>query len=337
VYPGVGQRQAEAHYYANFIGSSIFARASLGWLLYLVGALVAVVALVTNWRTPWVLALSLLGVALAWHAYGLGLRWYVLGRIPVANMFEAITAAAWLGIALALLAEIAYRTRVFLLAAHTTGFFALVVAAFVLPKIGSTGAEITSVMGILDDIMLRIHTVLIIMSYALIFLAAVIAVVYLLGYGIWRLSSADERATLSQMALLGAGPAGLTAAVAAERPILAGGAPGDEGRGGGLPAWLHHADWSHLIILNMAFVLLFVGIILGAVWADYSWGRPWGWDPKETFAINTWIIYAILVHIRFIVRRKGLWTAWLSVAGCAMMAFNWFVVNFYIVGLHSYA
>jgi ABC-type transport system involved in cytochrome c biogenesis permease subunit len=120
-------------------------------------------------------------------------------------------------------------------------------------------------------------------------------------------------------------------------PALAGALPGDEGRGTAVPEWLQRMDWSHLIMLNMMFVLLFVGIVLGAVWADYSWGRPWGWDPKEVFAMNTWLVYAILFHLRLLVRNKGLWTAWLSLAGCAMMAFNWWVVNFYIVGLHSYA
>jgi ABC-type transport system involved in cytochrome c biogenesis permease subunit len=122
-----------------------------------------------------------------------------------------------------------------------------------------------------------------------------------------------------------------------ERPILAGGAPGDEGRARELPRWLLDFDWAQLILLNLVFILLFVGTILGAMWADYSWGRPWGWDPKEVFALNTWIIYAILIHIRFVVKQRGLWTAWLSVAGCVMMAFNWIVVNMYIVGLHSYA
>jgi ABC-type transport system involved in cytochrome c biogenesis permease subunit len=63
----------------------------------------------------------------------------------------------------------------------------------------------------------------------------------------------------------------------------------------------------------------------------------WGWDPKEVFALNTWLVYAILIHVRLLVRNKGYWTAWLSLAGCGMMAFNWWVVNFYIVGLHSYA
>jgi len=305
VYPAHSQRAAEARYYA-------WGKFTWAYWIYSLGSLVGVWALLTRWRTPWLIALVLLLVALALHAYGLGLRWYILGRIPVANMFEAITASAWAGIVLALVVELIYRVRVFLLAAHVTGFFALLLANQVLP------GELTSMMGILDDLMLRLHTTLIIAAYALIFLAAVIAVVYLIGYYAARLRGP----VLS--------PAGAV-------PALAGALPGDEGRGTAVPEWLQRMDWSHLIMLNMMFVLLFVGIVLGAVWADYSWGRPWGWDPKEVFAMNTWLVYAILFHLRLLVRNKGLWTAWLSLAGCAMMAFNWWVVNFYIVGLHSYA
>jgi ABC-type transport system involved in cytochrome c biogenesis permease subunit len=150
------------------------------------------------------------------------------------------------------------------------------------------------------------------------------------------------------LALAGAGgvPAGLTAVGRggdgerwrASAARSGGGAAGAvENPEAGLPDWLKNIDWAHQIVLNMVFILLFVGTILGAVWADYSWGRPWGWDPKEVFALNTWIIYAILIHARFVVRQRGLWTAWLSVFGCVMMAFNWFVVNLFIVGLHSYA
>jgi ABC-type transport system involved in cytochrome c biogenesis permease subunit len=286
-------------------------------------------ALLTRWRTPWVIALVLLLIALGLHAYGIALRWYILGRIPVANMFEAITASAWVGIFLALVVELVYRVRLFLLAAHVTGFFALLLANQVLP------GELTSMMGLLDDLMLRLHTTLIISAYALIFLAAVIAVVYLIGYYAGRAGRVPS--------LAGPGPATPSVGYAAlatermpQRPILAGALPGDRDSGAG-PAWLQRVDWSHLIILNMLFVLLFVGVVLGAVWADYSWGRPWGWDPKEVFALNTWLIYAVLIHLRLLVRNRGLWTAWLSLAGCGMMAFNWWVVNFYIVGLHSYA
>ena len=80
------------------------------------------------------------------------------------------------------------------------------------------------------------------------------------------------------------------------------------------------------------------GIIFGAVWADFSWGRPWEWDPKETFALVTWLVYLIIVHLRFVTPKyRPDWTAWLSVVGFAVMMFNWIGVNFFYVGLHSYA
>jgi ABC-type transport system involved in cytochrome c biogenesis permease subunit len=70
-----------------------------------------------------------------------------------------------------------------------------------------------------------------------------------------------------------------------------------------------------------------------------SWGRPWGWDPKETFALITWIVYLIIVHVRFVTsgEKRALVTSILSVIGFGVMMFNWIGVNFFLVGLHSYA
>ena len=313
VYPARGQRQAEVRYYA-------MGKFTAGWLLYFVAFLVSIWALVTRWRFPWGLAMVLMLAGLAWHGYGVGLRWYILGRIPVANVFEAVVGAAWLSIALVVLViEPFLKTRILLVAASATGFLALVAAGFVLP-----GGDLASIPGILDHIQLRIHTVLISFSYVLIFLAAVVALIYLIGYysALWRRPAA----------------AGTRTEVSRQRPLLARASPGDDVRGADLPQWLNDVDWSHLIILNLVFVMLFVGgVVMGAIWANESWGRPWGWDPKEVFALNTWIIYAILIHVRFVARNRGLWTAWLSLAGCAMMAFNWFFVNFFIESIHSYA
>ncbi|MFO0837588.1 MAG: cytochrome c biogenesis protein CcsA [Phycisphaerae bacterium] len=350
VYPSRSQRAAERTYYrmGKFTG---------GWMLYFIGFLLSIWALVTRWRTPWILALAVLLGAMAFHAYGVSLRWYILGRIPIANMFEAVIGSAWLGVAVGLTVELIFRSRVFLLAANALGFLALVIGGYVIPG----GGTITTIMGILDDVMLRIHTLLIIWSYALIFLAAVIAAVYLLGYyfaprgapvtagagggGARRGAARGGIPTpatvpaglLGASLMAGAGAGTIAIPLRSQRPIMAGAMPGDESQGERLPLWLHHTDWCHLIILNLVFVMLFVGTVLGAVWADYSWGRPWGWDPKEVFALNTWLVYAILIHTRFFVKRRGLWTAWLSIAGCLMMAFNWAFVNFFIVGLHSYA
>ncbi len=96
-------------------------------------------------------------------------------------------------------------------------------------------------------------------------------------------------------------------------------------------------DLCNLVVLQLAFWVLGAGIICGAIWADQSWGRPWGWDPKETFALVTWIVYLIVVHVRVATEDKAWWTAVLSVIGFFVMLFNWIGVNFFLVGLHSYA
>ncbi len=102
---------------------------------------------------------------------------------------------------------------------------------------------------------------------------------------------------------------------------------------------LQTLDAANLTMLQLAFWILGIGIITGALWADVSWGRPWGWDPKETFALITWIVYLIVVHVRFITagQKRALVTSALSVVGFFVMLFNWIGVNFFLVGLHSYA
>ena len=320
VYPSQRQLVAEVQYYR-------FGKFTWGYLIYFLALLFSVFAMLTRWRWSWGLAMLLIFAALGLHAYGIGLRWSILGRIPVANMFEAVVGSAWIGIAIAFVVELFMRTRIFLVAMSATGFLALLLGMFVLP-----GAELSTMMGILDDAMLRIHTVTIITAYALIYLAAVIAVIYLIGYYFLR---APEWMGAPRTDASSAAPLGGLGFM--QRPVLAGALPGDEADKT-LPRWLNDFDWAHLIILNMVFIFLFVGgVVLGAWWADYSWGRPWGWDPKEVFALNTWIVYAILLHVRMIVKRRGLWTAWLSIAGCTVMAFNWYYVNFYISSVHSYA
>lgn len=102
---------------------------------------------------------------------------------------------------------------------------------------------------------------------------------------------------------------------------------------------LKTVDDCNLVMLQLAFWILGIGIITGALWADVSWGRPWGWDPKETFALVTWIVYLIIIHVRFVThgRTRGLTTGVLSIVGFGVMLFNWIGVNFFLVGLHSYA
>ena len=83
------------------------------------------------------------------------------------------------------------------------------------------------------------------------------------------------------------------------------------------------------------FLFLSVGIISGAVWANSAWGRYWGWDPKETWSLITWFVYATLLHARFTRGWRGKRIAYLSLIGFAAVIFTYFGVNL-LPGLHSY-
>ena len=87
----------------------------------------------------------------------------------------------------------------------------------------------------------------------------------------------------------------------------------------------------------IGFLMLTLGIITGSVWAHSAWGSYWSWDPKETWSLITWFIYATYLHTRLRKGWKGKKAAWLSVAGFLAMLFTYFGVNYLLSGLHSYA
>ncbi len=86
----------------------------------------------------------------------------------------------------------------------------------------------------------------------------------------------------------------------------------------------------------LGFLLLTLGILTGAVWAEAAWGRYWSWDPKETWSLITWLIYASLLHARLVKGWQGRRTAWLAVVGFLAVLFTYFGVSFLLTGLHSY-
>jgi ABC-type transport system involved in cytochrome c biogenesis permease subunit len=89
--------------------------------------------------------------------------------------------------------------------------------------------------------------------------------------------------------------------------------------------------------ISFGFLFLTAGIITGAVWANSAWGTYWSWDPKETWSLITWFIYAVFLHCRFMRGWKGKRAAWISVIGFASVIFTYYGVNFWLSGLHSYA
>ena len=86
-----------------------------------------------------------------------------------------------------------------------------------------------------------------------------------------------------------------------------------------------------------AFPLWTFGIMAGAIWADQAWGRYWGWDPTETWAFITWVVYACFLHARVTAGWRGRRAAYIQLVGFGCLLFNLLGVSLFITGLHSYA
>lgn len=380
------------------------------WLVYLLSVIPLLVAVINRWEGARKLGLAIFGIAFLLQTASVGIRWYVSGRWPNANMFEAVTTSAWFGGVLALILEFVARRsamkNLFALGSAVVSMAALM-SVYLMPA--TLDSSLNNIMPALHDIWLYIHTNVIIWSYAVIGLAAVTALLFLRqrwcalwdggeasklrlvltpaalaalnvtgwqvllnilnpqGYDLRRsfwagllercgfsaATSADlapwvvvglfgVSATIIVFELLDARTRG---AIVKDNELGYFGAPSALLASGpkanaflkSAPSAAQVFDAATMVTLQLAFIMLWAGIVMGAIWADHSWGRPWGWDPKEVFALNTFIIFLVLVHVRLKVRDKGFWTAVLAILGFETMMFNWIVINFIISGLHSYA
>jgi len=92
------------------------------------------------------------------------------------------------------------------------------------------------------------------------------------------------------------------------------------------------------LALIIGLILLTIGSFIGGIWANESWGRYWGWDPKETWALVSILVYAIIVHLRNIPKLNNQFTlSTLALVGFSSVLMTFFGVNYYLSGMHSYA
>jgi cytochrome c-type biogenesis protein CcsB len=313
IYPKASKLKLESFYFRMGNFTSI-------WILYLMSTVLLLMAFVYRFSRIGKLGLAIFMLAVLLNTVAVFWRWYVSGRYPNTNMFEAVTTASWMGALFALLMEYFFRKSatkyIFAIGASIAAMVALL-AVRLYPL--ELNPHISNKMPVLHDVWLYIHVNFVIFSYCLIFVAAVSAALYLIRRMLQKFKGQDGK--------------------------------GDYARAGGIasvmevqPAHKKNAtnfgsvlDGATMILVELSFIILWTGIVMGAIWADHSWGRPWGWDPKEVFALNTFLIFVVLIHTRMKVKDKGFWTAWLALIGCAVMLFNWIIINFTISGLHSYA
>lgn len=97
------------------------------------------------------------------------------------------------------------------------------------------------------------------------------------------------------------------------------------------------ADRVTLTAITLGWPVFTAGaLVFGAVWAQNAWGRWWGWDPKETWALISWLVYTLYLHLRLFRKKSDRLTAWVAVIGFLTTLFTFLGVNFLLKGLHSY-
>ena len=247
-------------------------------------------------------AFYLIIVAGSVHTFGLVFRMVLEGRPPVTNLYSSAIFIGWGTMVLGLILERMYRVGIGSIVASLAGFVTLLIAH----NLALGGDTMEMLVAVLDtNFWLATHVVVITLGYASTFFAGTLAIIYI-ALGVFT--------PLLRQKL---GARGASAEIAQT----------DIGKA--LTKMVYG-------IVCFATLFSFVGTVLGGIWADQSWGRFWGWDPKENGALLIVLWNALILHARWggLVRERGLMN--LAIFGNIVTSFSWFGVNMLGIGLHSY-
>jgi cytochrome c-type biogenesis protein CcsB len=248
----------------------------------------------------WVVAaVALAAIGAAAHTTAVIARGLAVHRAPWGNMYEFVTALTCVAVIFFVFAMIRYR-------AWTLGVF---VMGAVVVTLGLAETLIYTAPGdlvpALQSYWLDIHVTAMTLATGIFFVSAVLGFVYL-----WV-----DRYT---------------------RRVAAGRAAPDNGIVRRLPG-IEQLDRLTYRTIVFGFPVWTFGVIAGAIWADQAWGRYWGWDPVETWAFITWVLYAAFLHARATAGWRGRRAHYVQLLGFASLIFNILVVQVFIAGMHSYS
>lgn len=245
--------------------------------------------------------------AAAWliQTAGIALRWiesYKMGygHAPLSNMYESLVFFAWAIAIIYLWLEWKFKNRLIGAFAIPFAFFSMAYASFS----SSFGTEIKPLIPALQSNWLIGHVVTCFIGYASFAVACGLGVMYILKD---RREQKKKKQQLQE----------------------------SDGLIDTLPQ-LRLIDDAIYKTIIFGFVWLSTGIIAGAIWANSAWGTYWSWDPKETWSLITWFIYAAALHARFVRGWSGRRIAWIAIFGFLSVIFTYYGVNFLLSGLHSY-
>jgi cytochrome c-type biogenesis protein CcsB len=248
-------------------------------------------------------AVTVTAIGFACHVLALVFRGLAAGRPPWGNMYEftlMITGAAVAGWLVVL-----WRTKARLMGIYV--MLPIVVLVFLAGTVLYT--QSAPLLPVLNSYWLIIHVAAISLSSGVLMLSGVASAAYLVR---------DRH----------------------DRRVAAATADGADGTGDVPVTRLPSLDKLDRIAYRSAitaFPFYTFAIMAGAMWAEVAWGSYWSWDPKETVALVSWVVYAGYLHARATAGWRGRPAAWISVVGLATIIFNLFFVNMVISGLHSYA
>ncbi len=297
-------------------------------IIYLFAFLCAVGALLTFALSPQFSeslrrsAFWLIALAFVVHTFGLVFRMALEGRPPVTNLYSSAIFIGWGAVVLGLVLERVFKVGLGSAVASLAGFVTLIIAH----NLALGGDTMEMLRAVLDtNFWLATHVTCVTIGYASTFVAGLLGIAYIfLGLLTPILSQKPGARGAAAMALPVTGVAG---AAAMASHVSKGGGQMEVGKA--LTKMVY-------AIVCFATLFSFVGTVLGGIWADQSWGRFWGWDPKENGALIIVLWNALILHARWggLVRERGLMN--LAVFGNIVTSFSWFGVNMLSIGLHSY-
>jgi cytochrome c-type biogenesis protein CcsB len=249
------------------------------------------------------------------------LRWLDSGHFPISNLYESLCFLAWGCTLTQLLVERSWPSPLVPAAATPMALGCVAFASFALPD---TLQEASPLVPALRSSWLVMHVSVIMLSYAALLVGSLLSMAVLFtdrGNVLELRSSSIGSGGFRQAQLASAGADGSSAQVelsSVAMPIA------------------EQLDSLSYRTITVGFLLLSVGLVSGAVWANEAWGSWWSWDPKETWALICWLVYAAYLHTRLIRGWQGRKPAFVAVAGLLVIAVCYIGVNLLGIGLHSY-